>query len=139
MLMGAAFCGACASRPTARQALQASSPLTRAEGIVRLAENGDPDAVAALVDLLEDPARGVRLFAIVALRRLCGEDFGYRYYQTEPERQASVEAWRAALREGRVQVRKSTSVDRPADINSAASAAPASDAPAVANDAEAGS
>ena len=96
----------CASRPTPREALQAASPLTRAEGVVRLAENGDPDAVAALVEMLEDPDRGVRLFAIVALRRLCGEDFGYRYYQTAPERESSIEAWREALREGRVRVRK---------------------------------
>jgi hypothetical protein len=79
--------------------------LERAEATVRLAEAGDVGAVHKLVDLLDDPDRAVRMYAISALRRLCGDDLDYRYYDEPEDRAAGVERWRAALREGAAMAR----------------------------------
>lgn len=73
---------------------------------MRLAEMGDRGAVHPLVELLEDPDRAVRMYTILALTRLCGEDFDYKYYEPEAERAAAVRRWRAALRNGEVTVRR---------------------------------
>ncbi len=82
------------------------NPLERAQAVVRLAEMGDTSAVHLLVELLEDPDRAVRMYTILALTRLCGEDFDYKYYEPEDRRTAAVRRWRAALRNGEVVVRR---------------------------------
>ncbi len=90
----------CANHAADRQRLRSTNPLERAEATVRLAEGGDAEAVHKLVDLLDDPDRAVRMYAILALRRLCGEDFGYRHYDGPAKRAPAVERWREALRDG---------------------------------------
>jgi hypothetical protein len=88
-----------------RQQLASANPLDRAQAAVGTSEAGDLVAVHKLVDLLEDPDDAVRMYAMLALRRLCGEDFGYRYYESAPARAAAVQRWRQALRSGQVVVR----------------------------------
>lgn len=61
---------------------------------------GDVESVHTLVNLLEDDDRAVRLVASLALRRLCGDDLGYRYYDPPAQRAAAVQRWRDALRNG---------------------------------------
>lgn len=90
-----------------RGELRSRSPFERARAAVRVAENGDSTAIHELVDLLEDDDAGVRLYTIESLRRLCGEDFGYRYQATTERREAAVQIWRAALRDGKLQLRRS--------------------------------
>jgi hypothetical protein len=91
---------------SSRRELSSPNPLERALAIVRLAEAGDASAVHELVDLLEDSDRAVRMYAIMGLRRLCGEDYGYKFYASDAERAAAVRRWRDALRAGEVVVRR---------------------------------
>lgn len=91
-------------RSSAAARLSAPDPSERAVAIVALADSGDASAVHKLVDLLEDRDRGVRMYANLALLRLCGRDLGYRYYDPEPQRAEAVRRWRNALRDGEVTV-----------------------------------
>lgn len=88
-----------------RQRLQSSIPHERGQAVVALEGTGDPRVVPALVDTLEDPDAGVRLLTIQALIRMCGHDYGYRYYQDETRRAAAVQRWRAALRNNEIVVK----------------------------------
>lgn len=84
--------------------MRSSNPYERARAIVQRAEAGDTSAVHQIVGLLEDEDEGVRLYAIVALRKLCGRDYGYNYYDAAPKRAAAVARWREALQAGEVAV-----------------------------------
>jgi len=110
--------------------LRSPSPLERAHAIVRVVESHDIEAVHKLVDLLEDSDRAVRFYAILALRRMCSEDYGYQYYADEHTRAAAVQRWRSALRDGRVIVRP-PSDGTAADADEHASAESGADANAL--------
>ncbi len=56
-----------------------------------------PKMVADLSD--EDPA--IRFYAIQALRRLTNDDFGYRFYLDEDQRQIATARWQAWLKSRR--------------------------------------
>jgi hypothetical protein len=99
MVLVVSTLSACAPSVSARKQLRAESPLDRARAVVTVAERGDLEAVHQLVVLLDDPDPAVRMFTIHALRRLCGRDFDYRYYEPEEKRAASVERWRQAIRD----------------------------------------
>ena len=101
VLAGLAGCRSASNR---REQLASSNPLDQVTAAVRLAEAGDAQAVHRLVSLLEDRDRAVRMYAILALERLCGQDYGYHYYGPAAERTAAVRRWRAALRRGEVSV-----------------------------------
>lgn len=90
-----------------RARLQSPIPLERGQAIVALEQTRDPDVIPALIETLEDPDAGVRLLAIGALRRMCGNDYGYRYYHHESRRTAAVERWREAVRNNEIVVRSS--------------------------------
>lgn len=92
----------CNSGAHAQRQLSSSYPLDRARAAVLLAERGDMSAVHTLVNLLEDDDRTVRMYAIGALRRLCNDDMGYRYYASTAERSAATRRWREALRDGEI-------------------------------------
>jgi hypothetical protein len=90
----------CASGAARRAQLGSDNPLDRATAIVEVYDARDRKAVQKLVDLLDDSSSAVRLYAILALRGLTGEDLGYRYYESEVVRAASVRRWRDAVRAG---------------------------------------
>jgi HEAT repeat protein len=90
---------------TTRHQLGAANPLDRAQAIVQVYETHDIQAIQKLVDLLDDRDSAVRMYAILALRRLCGVDFGYRFYEDAAAREAAAERWREALRNGQVTLR----------------------------------
>ena len=92
----AAGCGGAAPR----RELASGNPLDRARGIVKVSERGDLAAVHKLVDLLEDPDAAVRMYAILALRHLCGQDYGFHYYDCAADRAQAILRWRDALRNG---------------------------------------
>lgn len=96
----------CQTNAADSSGLASRSPFDRARAAVRAAESGDATAVHALVDLLEDEDAAVRMYSIRALRRLCNEDFGYRYHASAAARANAVESWRAALRDGQVRLRQ---------------------------------
>lgn len=105
-LLAATQCGVwgCGG-PPARADLRSGNPLDRARGVVAVTEARDDVAVHKLVDLLDDSDRAVRMYAILALVRLCGEDYGYRYYESAARRGPAVQRWREALRKGEVTLR----------------------------------
>lgn len=109
---GLAYLGGCSSSAAKRQQLRSPYPLDRARAAVQLAESGDKEAVDLLIELLNDYDRGVRMYTILALERLCGETYGYDYYGPEPERAAAVARWREARQRGEVTVRPRSSEAR---------------------------
>ena len=54
-------------------------------------------SIAMINDLQSDDA-AVRLFAIQGLKRLTGEDFGYRYYADPRQRAPAIERWKRWLK-----------------------------------------
>jgi HEAT repeat protein len=114
---------ACQSATSHREQLAFGTPVDQVRAAVWLAESGDAEAVHTLVGLLEDRDRTVRMYAILALRRLCGESYGYEYYASETQRQAAVMRWQTALRDGVVTLRTA-----PAGEGPDAGAAPPQDA-----------
>ena len=72
---------------------------------MQIAEAGDAEAVDLLIELLNDQDRGVRMYTILALERLCGQTYGYHYYDPERKRAAAIARWREARRRGDVTVR----------------------------------
>jgi hypothetical protein len=104
VLVVLAIVAGCANPAAERKQLSSPDPLSRARAAVSLAEAGDATAVHKLVDLLEDRDRAVRMYAILGLKRLTGNDYGYRYYESEAQRAVSVDRWRQALQRGEVVV-----------------------------------
>lgn len=105
----------CGGAPRQAEALRSANPFERSVAAVRAAESGDAEAVATLVDLLEDRDPAVRMYAILALRRLTAKDYGYRYYAELGERVRAVARWREALRQGDVTVRPQFAAQAPVD------------------------
>ena len=96
-----ALTAGCSSNPSRAdsvyQQLQDDNPSRRVEAIVRVGQEKDPKAVPYLVDRLEDQDADVRLYAILALERITGQNFGYEFYQDEMQRRPAVEKWRQWL------------------------------------------
>lgn len=98
-----------------RRDLQSRYPLDRARAIVDAAERGDAESVHQLVTLLEDDDGAIRMYAILALERLSGQTYGYRYHDPEPARAEAVRRWRDALRAGKVTIRNGSQSAMPRD------------------------
>jgi HEAT repeat protein len=100
-LAGAVALGACAASDAGYD-LNSPDPRERATAALHAGQTKDTSAVPLLVDRLEDPDPAVRFYAIEALRRITGEDFGYAYYQSDAERAHAVERWRNYLEQRRL-------------------------------------
>ncbi len=107
--------GAC-HRQLIHERMESEYPPDRAAAAIETAERGDVESVPRLVRLLEDADPAVRLYAIQALERLCGQTYGYVYYASEASRTAAAARWKDALRSGQVTARPrgSTSPAAPA-------------------------
>jgi hypothetical protein len=88
-----------------RERLRSPNPYDRAAAAIDSGEVRDRDAIHKLVDLLDDTDPAVRMYSILSLKRLCGQDYGYHYYDNDTLRTAAVERWRDALRAGAVTAR----------------------------------
>jgi len=97
----------CDSSAARRREMASGNPLDRVRAAVNVSSARDAQGIHKLVDLLEDGDAAVRMYAILSLQRLCGQDYGYRYYESEPLRAAAVERWRGALRAGEVELQPS--------------------------------
>ncbi len=100
----------CDQAAVRRRQLNSDNPLDRSEAIMHAYEARDMRAVHKLVGLLDDPSDAVRMYAIQALRRLCGVDYGYRFYASAAEREPAVQRWREALRAGQITLRPAAPV-----------------------------
>src|SRR5262249_19040992 len=87
-------------------------------------EHADRDQVPRLVNLLEDDDPAVRMYAILSLRRLTGQDFGYHYYDSDAERAVAVARWRGALRRGELYRRDSAAESATAEQRAASTERP---------------
>jgi hypothetical protein len=61
------------------------------------AEKRDLAAVPSLIDSLASDDSAERLYAIQALQRITGQTLDYHYYDTDANRAAAIERWKAWL------------------------------------------
>jgi len=60
-------------------------------------QSHDKRSVPFLVDRLTDSEAEVRMYAILALERVTGRTFGYKYYERPELRELAVQRWRTWL------------------------------------------
>ena len=68
-------------------------PSDKIPAIKHAVQSKDRSALPQLVKDLNSDDPAVRFYAIDALRKLCGQDFGYRYYEDDEQRKAAVVRW----------------------------------------------
>lgn len=93
----ASLLAGCGSRTPAKplyERLQSGQESEVAQAAVDAGQAGDRRAVPYLIEALQHDAADVRLFAIASLRKITGQDFGYRPWAPVPQRDAAVERWR---------------------------------------------
>jgi hypothetical protein len=78
--------------------LTSDSPPRLIPAIKIAANDNDRSAIPGLIQNLDDKDSAVRFAAISALRKMTGEDFGYRYYDCQYDRQPSIERWHLWLK-----------------------------------------
>ncbi len=93
MAAGAVGC----QNPLGRPSVQSDNPELMIPAVKRDVMTHDERDDPQLVRDLNDPDPAIRFYAIQGLRRLTGDDFGYRYYDDEPARAPAVSRWRAWL------------------------------------------
>ena len=69
--------------------------------IKEAAQRHDTSAVAPLIEDLDSDDPAVRMYAIMALHEITGQDFGYVYYQDLEQRKPAAAKWRQWLEERR--------------------------------------
>ena len=72
-------------------------PMVKIPAMKMAVDRHDTRPTADMVHDLSSDDAAVRFFAIGALQRLVGEDFGYHYYEDEPLRKVAVERWQVWL------------------------------------------
>ncbi|HEX4052744.1 MAG TPA: HEAT repeat domain-containing protein [Tepidisphaeraceae bacterium] len=81
------------------KSLTSNSAPSEIPAIKEAADKKDHRAIPRLVLDLDDKDSAVRFAAINALRRITGEDFGYRYYDNELDRRPAVMRWQKWLKD----------------------------------------
>lgn len=97
LIAAGAGTGAC-SNPRAEKDVRNPDPLGKIPAYKEAVREGDRSAVRQMVEDLDSDDPAIRMFAIIALRRLTnGETFGYEYFEDEDQRRPAVERWEAWL------------------------------------------
>jgi hypothetical protein len=76
-------------------------PQAKLDAIVAAGQTRDKAAIPDLVHQLDSDDPAVRMYAITALQRITGTRLGYSPYAAQLQRQAAVETWVAAVKDGR--------------------------------------
>jgi hypothetical protein len=95
MLMGLLVVGC--RGPTPPLSVANPDPTVKIPAIKQAVRHEDLSAAPQLVHDLNSDDAAVRLFSIYGLRRLSGQDFGYRFYYDKQERQPFLQKWRQWL------------------------------------------
>jgi len=74
-------------------------PASKIPAIKEKVRERDLAAAVQLVKDLENDDPAIRFYAIEGLRRLTGENYGYRYYDDEDQRKPFIEKWKQWLAE----------------------------------------
>jgi hypothetical protein len=87
--------------PASRGGLDSDNPASKLYAIRGAGLSGDRAYVPRLVEELEHDDPAVRMMAINALEKLTGQRMGYNPYAGPVQRQAAVDRWVQAVREGK--------------------------------------
>jgi hypothetical protein len=100
-ILALSFAGAVSSGCYSRDpmSLTSTSAPSLIPAIKNAANQNDKKAIPGIVDNLDSNDSAVRFAAISALNKMTGQDFGYRYYDCQSDRQASIEKWRGWLKD----------------------------------------
>ena len=98
-IVGIASCAATfgCSEPTGPRTVASQDMAVKVPAIIVAVENQDRSAVPQLVKDLESDDAALRMFAIMGLQELTGQDFGYVYYADVEQRRPAVMKWRQWL------------------------------------------
>jgi hypothetical protein len=75
------------------KSITSDSPPSAIPAIKEAGEKNDRSAIPRLVKDLDDNDSAIRFAAISALRKMTGQDFGYRYYDDEFTRRPAIDRW----------------------------------------------
>lgn len=95
-----------------RSGLQSRQSATRVKAILSAGERNDVGAIPLIIDRLDDDDVAVRSVAIQTLKRMTGEEFGYRSFDNVDVRSQAVARWRAWLKESRMNGKGSPSTQQ---------------------------
>ncbi len=96
-LSGAMVLAVMSCRPIEPLTVTNPNPTIKIPAIKEAVRQDKISAVPQMVHDLNSDDPAVRLFSIYGLRKLTGEDFGYRFYLDEEERQPALAKWREWL------------------------------------------
>jgi len=91
------------SEPKGPRTAKSPDPTVSIPAIKTDVQNRDQKDVAQMVANLNDDDPAVRFYSVQGLRRLTGDDFGYRYYENEEARAPAVARWKQWLKQRVVQ------------------------------------
>jgi HEAT repeat protein len=97
MILAGLLAGGCYSPDP--PSLSSGSAPTAVPAIKLAASSDDRKAIPQLVEYLDNHDPAIRFAAISALKRMTGQDLGYRYYLGEGDRRPAVERWKQWLKE----------------------------------------
>ena len=87
------FAGAGCTAPRPPLVVTNPDPSVKIPAYKKAVRAKDRAAVRQFVKDLDSDDPAVRLYAIDALRRMTGNTFGYRYYQSDEQRRPAVDKW----------------------------------------------
>jgi hypothetical protein len=93
---------ACAEPPMSEGGFDAADPGSKLYAITRAGQQKDASAIPDLIQQLDSDDAAVRMYAIGALHRITGERKGYVYYAPQADRDAAIERWLDAYRNGQL-------------------------------------
>lgn len=96
-LAGAIALAMMSCRPIEPLSVKNPDPTIKIPAIKEAVRRDKTSAVPQMVHDLNSDDPAVRLFSIYGLRKLTGEDFGYRFYLDEDERKPALAKWREWL------------------------------------------
>jgi len=99
ILMGCAWVCAACSESRGPVSVKSDDPTLKIPAIKKDVQQKNTNDVPILVKNLSDDDPAVRFYAIEGLRRLTGDDLGYRYYDEAEQRQPALDRWNDWLKQ----------------------------------------
>ena len=84
----------CSVLSLGRPALASEDPALKIPAMKSAARDHDQSAIPLLIKALSSQDSAIRFYAIYALRKITGHQFGYIYYASEHRRKIAIRRWR---------------------------------------------